>query len=292
MSSDNIALEAAKSAAESAGKESVSKIADVIGAIFPFFGTTHEAVKIYIEEIKNSNMSPEAKLITIANTKKTYRELINQSKIMKIAEESAKEGTDFSKSSTVDNDWLARFMDSAKFVSNDMMQLVWGRILAGEFELPGSTPPQIIRVLSEITLNYAQIFNSLCNFISTMKYQIKNNFEEEKVIIIDIEDKYFNSLSINFKTLCELQNYGLIEFDNPVGFVKIIPKEELPKFDLIYGDKIITVVDFPEKAFPIGHVLLTDAGQCIAKIIEKDVIEGYFDTLVNYLEKKGVVISP
>ena len=87
----------------------------------------------------------------------------NQSKIAKIALESAKEGTDFSESSSVDDDWLARYMDFAKFISNEDKQIIWGKILAGEFQSPGSTPPQLARILSEITEHHANIFNNICN---------------------------------------------------------------------------------------------------------------------------------
>ena len=284
----NLALEALKSAAEGAGKESVNKITNAIGAFFPFFGLKQEAAKTYVEDIKNSNMSPEAKLLAIANARKTYKEIINQSKIMKIAIESAKDETDFSESSTVDDDWLARFMDSAKFVSNEEMQVVWGRILAGEFESPGSTPPQIIRVLSEITSKYAQIFTSLCNLSPTITIEGKSN--KINLVIINYKDDFFNSLSINFDTLFELQNYGLIEFAPSAMFVTQILKEEGQKLHLEYGNKVITF-DHPDTDFPVGHVFLTEVGKCIFDIIEKSIIEGYWERLIDYLKKVGVVIS-
>lgn len=285
-----LAIEALKSAAEGVGKESVNKIADAMGAIFPFFGLEKEAVKTYVEDIKNSNMPPEAKLLAIANVKRTYKDLINQSKIMKIAVESAKEGTDFSESSKVDNDWLARFMDSAKFVSNDEMQFVWGRILAGEFESPGSTPPQIIRVLSEITPKYAQIFTSLCNLSPTITKKIEGKSDKINLIIIDYEDDFLKSLSLSINTLHELKNYGLIEFHPNTEYSTTILKEEGQKLYLEYGNKFATL-DYPDTDFPIGHVYLTEVGECIFNIIEKSIIEGYWERLIYFLKRAGVVIS-
>jgi hypothetical protein len=287
----DLALDVLKTAAESAAKEGVNKIANAIGAFFPFFGLKQEAVKTYVEEIKNSNMSPEAKLLAIANARRTYKELINQSKIMGIAGESAREGTDFSESSRVDDDWLARFMDSARFVSNDEMQFVWGRILAGEFELPRSTPPQIIRVLSEITPEYAHIFTSLCHLSSKIEAFKEKKLSESDVIIIDSNNDFFRSLSLNFTTLCELQNHGLIMFDSMPGYIRNYSKKESPEIHLIYGDNVITIIDYPDNAFPVGHVLLTDVGRCIFNIIEKKPMDGYDKWLINFLKEEKVVIS-
>ena len=291
MNDENFALEVSKAAVEAVVKESTNRIANAVGSVLPFFGIKHEAVKSYIEEIKNSTMSPEAKLLAIANTKRTYKELINQSKIARIAETSAKEGTDFGETSEVDDDWLSRFMDSAKFVSNEEMQYVWGRILAGEFEVPGSTPPQMIRLLSEITPLYARVFVNLCNLISRVLVVNEGRFNATEIIIVDVEDEFFRPLTINFTTLNELQNYGLIEFSSPSGFINKYPKELIPKLHIAYDNKVVTVTDYPDKKFPIGEVLLTDVGRCLSGILVKNVVEGYFECIIKYLTKKNVSIS-
>lgn len=39
---------------------------------------------------------------------------------------------------SVDNDWVTRFFDSVADVSSEEMQMIWGKILAGEVNEPGS----------------------------------------------------------------------------------------------------------------------------------------------------------
>ena len=156
-------LEIAKAAAEGAGRESVNKIADVIGGVFPFWGLKRVAVEQYVSEIKKSDMSPETKMIAIANTRKTFKQLNNQITVAQIAQDVAKEETDFSETSNVDEEWLERFMDAVKFVSDEDMQVMWGNILAKEFEDPGSTPSSIVRIMTEISAKYAHIFERICN---------------------------------------------------------------------------------------------------------------------------------
>lgn len=41
-------------------------------------------------------------------------------------------------------------MDSAGFVSSEEIQWIWGKILANEFEKPGSTPPNMIRYCQKL----------------------------------------------------------------------------------------------------------------------------------------------
>jgi len=262
------------------------------GGFFPYFGIQRKAVDAYITEITNSNLSPEIKAMTIANTKKTFKEFKNQAAIAEIAMKNAKTGTDFNESSKVDDDWLARFMDAAKFVSNEDMQFVWGRILAGEFEKPGYTPPQMTRVLSEITLKYAQIFTTLCSLRSNMLVCDSRSklLAQSNKLIINYKDPIFETIQINFKTLSELHNYGLIEFST-MGFIDKLQKEIYPELFLKYGNDVIKVIDYPDNQFPIGQVLLTDVGACLANITETQTVEGYLESLKTYLTKNNVKLS-
>ena len=159
-------VKVAKNVADLAKNENIlNKSAGLMGMLFPYVGIEQKAVKMYIEEIEKSDMSPEAKAFAVLSTKKKFKEFKNQQKIAEIAIKNSKEGTDFSKKSGVSEEWLDRFMDSARFVSSEEMQLVWGKILANELNVPGSTPPNMIRVLSEITPELARAFRCICSMI-------------------------------------------------------------------------------------------------------------------------------
>ena len=119
----------------------LNKVAGVMGMLFPYAGLKQKAVNLYIEEIEKSDMSSEAKIFTVLNMKKIFKKIKNQKSIADIAMENAKEGTDFSEKSGVSEEWLERFMDSAGFVSSEDIQLIWGKILANEFERPGVRHP-------------------------------------------------------------------------------------------------------------------------------------------------------
>lgn len=293
MSTEDYGLELAKAAAEGAGKESVNKLAEVIGGIFPFFGTKRQAVATYVSDIQSSDLPPEAKMMAIANAKKTYKQMQNQCAIAKIAQDAAQEGTDFSPSSNVDDEWLERFMDSAKFVSDEEVQVLWGNLLAKEFETPNSTPASVIRILSEITPLYAKAFQVLCSLsVKTIRVGMNGQlFPPEAYIILPPQYTYLKGNGITFSVLNELQMLGLIQFDPTAGYILEFDSSEYPKLHLQYAQKSATVLKYANMKFPVGNVILTQAGNSLSRFTERTNIEGHFEAVVDYLTKKKVEFS-
>ncbi len=287
---EEMVLEMAKAAAGSAGKESVNKLAVAIGGFFPFFGLKHEAVSTYVEDIQKSDLPPETKMMAIANAKKTYKQLKNQMAIAEIAQNAAQPGTDFSLQSGVDDEWLERFMDSGKFVSDEEVQLLWGNILAQEFEEPNSTPPSVIRILTEITPPYAKAFQTVCSLMCDI---LMENAEGEIVCqgvqpILPTEYEYLNKHGIDFLRLTELDKLGLISFSTSGPYILKIDKEEYPKLYLRYEGKQICITQYRDKRFRTGSVQLTEAGLAIARFVEHKSIPEHFEAVCNYLAENNV----
>ena len=290
VTSDEYGLEMVKAAAEGMGRESVNKLVDVLGGVFPFWGLKKKAISTYISDIESSNLPPEAKMMAIANAKKTYKQLKNQTAIAKIALDTASEETDFTDASGVDDEWLERFMDSAKFVSDEQVQLLWGNVLAKEFENPNSTPPSVIRILSEITPIYAKAFQTLCSLSIHIAAANRADslFPVETHLILPPQYEYLSKFNLNFSRLNELQMLGLIQFEAATGYILKLDANIKPKLHLIYGTRVATILKYPDKHFPIGLVRLTDAGRSIARFADSQIIEGHFDAVVQYLKDKHV----
>ncbi len=67
----------------------------------------------------------------------------------------------------VDHDWVARFFNDVQDVSSDEMHVLWGKVLAGEVERPGTTSLRtlgILRDLDQLTANLFARFCSACVF--------------------------------------------------------------------------------------------------------------------------------
>lgn len=290
---EEMALEMAKSAAGSAGKESVNKLAAVIGGFFPFFGLKRKAVSTYVEDIQKSDLPPDAKMLAIINAKKTYKQLTNQMAIAEIAQNAAQAGTDFSLQSGVDDEWLERFMDSAKFVSDEEVQLLWGNVLAKEFEEPNSTPPSVIRILSEITPLYAKAFQTVCSLMCDILMENEKGEIEDQDTFPMLPGKYehLHEHGINFSTLTELEMLGLVSLSGVTSYIFTIEKKAYPKLHLLYEEKEVLITDYKDKYFPIGCVKLTAAGSAIARFVEHKSISGHFEAVCSYLKGEGVKLS-
>ena len=288
--------ELVKATAEAAARQGVDKIANVLGSAFPFWGLRKRAVEAYVSAIEKSNLDPATKMLQIANTKKTFREMQNQMAIAEVAQRVAKEGTDFSMNSSVDDEWLSRYMDAGKHVSDEKLQFIWGNILAGEFENPGNTPPSVIRILSEITTKYAEVFAYLCSLqviIFLSDASGKPHYANTRFLISTTDcSEYLASLGINFQTLSELDKLGLIQFDVMAGFIDKYDIDKYPIIHIYANQKVITCTKYHNKAFPIGEVLLTDAGQSISRFVDKKALDGFENYVFNYYKSRdGLTFS-
>ncbi len=293
MPTEDPMLDIMKAVGEGAAREGVDKIANVLGAPFPFWGMRKKAVDAYIKSIENGTYTPDEKYIMIAHAKKHCKELDNQLRIAEIAHTSAQRGTDFSGRSRVDDEFVARFMDSARFVSDEETQLLWGNVLAKEFEEPGSTPPSIIRMLSELPRSYADKFSNLCslrlNILADTGQRI--TFDETAFFLgDDVNSTYLGELGINFSVLEELRQIGLIAFNTAVGYIIEYDCEKFPYIHLASGDVLMSIAQYPNYKLPIGSARLTEAGKCIARFIPQRINILHIEAVKAYLQANGVAV--
>lgn len=204
-----------------------------------------------------------------------------------------KEGTDFSDKSGVSQEWLERFMDSASFVSVEGIQIIWGKILANEFENPGTTPPNMIRILSEITPKLARTFKKICS----MKTWICLLTEQEEIVKIipnifvpykTNEEKLWN-IGISFDVLNELETLGVIKLEAIGEYTAQGIKNK--KVLICVGDKLDMICEYNNDNIPIGNVMLTSAGEALQRIIDSAEIPQYYEMIKKYLLYQGIKLS-
>lgn len=270
-----------------------NKTVSLLGMLFPYAGIEKRALDMYLSDVEKSDMSPESKLIATLTAKTTIKKLKNQKSIADKAVSNAKEGTVFDVSSGVNLEWLERFMDSAGFVSEEQVQQIWGKILAKEFERPGSTPHNMVRILSEITPKHAEAFQKICSMkrLSVFTDNNGNVKEIRHEIIVPYEGNRteFHALGLSFDCFSELETLGLIKFDSIAGFVALNTPE---KGVITYVDGQTQEVESHEKdQLPIGNVMLTEAGDCLCKIIQPIPIPNFISLEKKYMISNGVVFK-
>lgn len=271
----------------------LDKTSNILGMLFPYAGLTKKALDMYISDVEKSDLPSESKLIAVLNAKNEIKKLKNQKNIAEIAVDTAKEDTDFTEKSGVNSEWLERFMESAGFVSDEEVQAVWGKILGKEFENPGSTPSNMIRILSEITPTYAQAFRKICSMQMHIVGLDKEGaiiYENQGVVVPYKNNKEkFNELGLGFWIFSELETLGLIKFEAVTGYATVGVAGEIVL--LCVEGETVEVETYRNNQIPIGNVLLTAAGMCLDNITPTETIDGYLELVKRYMNSAQVKLK-
>lgn len=191
------------------------------------------------------------------------------------------------KPEVISNDWLNHFLDKARLFSDEEMQLLWSRILAGESNSPGSFSRRTINRLAEIEKNEAICFTEFCGSIFSVG-------EFRSPVIFDYYDPLYSENGITYSNLMDLESIGLVKMfqaDSDSGLHGFsMPIELIP---VTYFDTTIQIYSRSEDDFlPVGHVLLTEVGRQISEICRPRPIVGMMDAAIVWWSKQGWDLDP
>ncbi len=189
---------------------------------------------------------------------------------------------DTAKPENMENDWVANFFDKCRIVSDEEMQSLWARVLAGEANAPGTYSRRTVNFLSSLDRADAELFTSLCGFVCFCGTVIP--------LVFDVQHSIYNSHGINFSTLSHLDDIGLVSFDNIAGFKRTkVAKVAV----MVYYGTVLTI-EFQNEVdndLEIGKVLLTKTGQQLADICGSTEVAGFQSYIIERLAAKGLLLS-
>ena len=173
---------------------------------------------------------------------------------------------------SVEDDWLVNFFDKSRIVSDNEMQDLWSRVLAGEANTPGTYSKRTVNFLSDLDKADAELFAKLCGFCWMIGDVVP--------LVFDVQAKIYNKHGINFNSLSHLESIGLVQFNSIAGVVR----RNLPKkFAVFYYGNPLTL-EMPNDAgnkLEIGKVLLTKIGQELVPICGSRPMEGFRDYVMD-----------
>lgn len=202
----------------------------------------------------------------------------NIDKIAEIASTQFVEGEDISKEN-VDTDWSTRFFNIVEDISNEEMQNLWGRILAGEVKRPNSFSLRTLELLKNLSKNEAEIFTKFS--------QLKLSSNQNAYILNN--DKVFNKFNITFNDRLLMSELGLINNDNNLVF-KIKATDFQPKNTGIeYGNYMMIAIrkpNTPELKFPI--IAFTKIGNELSSLISQNFNLDYLKELCSSINNPEI----
>jgi hypothetical protein len=176
----------------------VEVVAAGIGTLYEPFGVVRKAKADAKAAVIRARADAEVATIEHrAKARLEHREATRQENIERVTAIAAGELPDSVSSTPVDPDWTAQYINHAQDVSNEDLQVLWGRILAGEVAKPGSYSKRTLEFLGTLEKWEAQGFTDFCAFAFTDNgwhylFRCKAYFEalREKFGMSDVEGHF------------------------------------------------------------------------------------------------------
>lgn len=187
-------------------------------------------------------------------------------------------------SEKLESDWVSEVFESCRNVSDQQMQDLWARLLAGEANAPGAFSRQTLRVLSAMDHRDAAAFRAVCSFA----WRIDGT---PLLFIKSTEKKSFTDAGANFDSMTHLQEIGLVTFDPLAGYVE--KREETPTFIAEYGGM---AYKFKFKngiggRLELGQALFSRAGRELCAISDATPNEEFRQDIISSWKMRGIRLA-
>lgn len=171
-------------------------------------------------------------------------------------------------SDPIDPDWLNRFFNSVEDISNEQMQYLWGKILAGEIKQPNTFSMRTLNLLRNLTQNEADLFRRISPYIITCPGNDEKSFTDYFLPSPGLlGNTTIEKHSIPFPDILTLSEAGII---SNVATVSISMHLDTEETDWMVGSRgRIECYNGSDKAVRLSHsaYVLTESGKELFPII-------------------------
>lgn len=259
----------------------IEKISDAVGGVFK----PYQIVRVAKAEAEANRIQAESQIqVTDLHRRAMHRfleeEAKKQANIEAITENALPLLEDKSTPQNVADDWITNFFDKSRIVSDEDMQRLWSRVLAGEANAPGAFAKRTVNLLADLDKSDAELFMRLCGF----GWQIGNVVP----LVLDVRAEIYNRHGIHFNSLAHLESLGLVQFEGLAGFRRLNLAKTITAF--YYGTPVnLTLPAEINNELQLGHVLLTRAGQQLAPVSGSTPVEGFFEFIYDKWAEQSFV---
>lgn len=229
-----------------------------------------------------------AKLASDKFSRKIVREQVNVDKVAAVAIEELRLSADCSVSDEkeLSDDWLNAFEREARDKSSEEMQLLFGRILAGEIKRPSTFSISTVRAIAQLDSEVAELFVKFCSLAVTLGHDGENVDSR----IIEIETTAgangLKKYGLSFFNLILLQEQGLVasNMSTKASYETCIMDGRGRCLPILYAGKNWVLKENGQSKDPsvknISGVSLTKVGRELAQIVDINPVSEYTELLV------------
>jgi uncharacterized repeat protein (TIGR03899 family) len=249
---------------------------------------TYENGRVIIEASAKTEQPglPEATLDQRVISRMAFQEAKKQANLEQITQRAAEELRDEQNISPEKpgSDWTTRFFRIAEDITSDQMQMLWGKVLAGEVRRPGSYSLRTLDLLKNITQQEAELFVRVgqISFVGGGKTFVPNSDR----------GKYLQEhFGLNFTDFLLLREIDLL-VANDLKF-SLQPVEQNTQEVVTCGDTCILInrpKGTPEQA--IQAIVFTEIGRQLVQLVEKKPADPiYIRKFASFFRREGVTIQ-
>lgn len=181
----------------------------------------------------------------------------------------------------VEQGWINRFFDSVADVSDEDLQKLWGKVLAGEIRQPKSYSLRTLETLKNLSKYEAHLFERLASLIAIFNGDL----------FVTSKTELLRKYGIAYEDILCLDECGLINSD---GMVSFNPKISSNTSMALYNKSQIMIIDGInsfESKISFGIFGLTQAGKELYSFLDFAPNENYFSDFAQQIEEtnKGKV---
>ena len=212
-----------------------------------------------------------------AGARLAFQEIQKQENIESIVDKACDEidGKKLESEESVNPDWMSRFITNAGEVSNEEMQAVWAKVLAGEVIQPKSFSLKTLDCIRNLTAEDAMLFSRISKYILQDSFLANDN---------DLNRKF----GISYDDVLRLDECGLI---NSSGMISLNMTASSDATIILDFDEYILMCkcsDGDNQKVIIGEFPLTQAGKELLSVARTSKFgKQYIRDIVDLVKKNA-----
>lgn len=245
----------------------------------------NQEIAIKKEILGRENLTNTEQIALNSLWKKNLRKMQRQLEVMNIAIDNmdAKASID-----NLDEDWLLDFFEKVSLISNNGMQLVWGKLLADASSDKNLCSKTLLNSLFLMGKEEILAFRNLTRLCVSEVGQGHNTEKIRSYPILFFRNNpdNYEACGITRRRLIKLQSLGLIEVDFNSDFVL---KRKNAK--LIYNNRIIEIYAQDKDKIKLGNVIFTYDGYLLYTFTEKVYNNSLLEYMLYAWKKRGYLVN-
>ena len=207
--------------------------------------------------------------------------------VVEFAEESLSQDADLHEP---EQSWAEDFREHAERACDEDVRRMWGKVLAGEMEKPGSFSKFAMDILSKMGRREAEAFERLCSVSVGGKWQ--EGYQHIVPVVYGFGPEGSWDQLVDNDSLAALGRYGLIYY-RPDMILPVdagVPQtKEMPCRLVIEGVSYLVANETGHDVF-WPNIKLTDEGNQLATLCRTGNAPGFHNQVIEGLEQRGCVV--